>query len=132
MDSGMRKEFDSWNKIKKETDGRTDRLLYKKREIRWCTLGANIGFEQDGTGSGFARPVLVIKDFNQHVCLVVPLTTSTKENPYHYKIGEIDGQQASVIISQLRLVDTKRLYKKIATLNEKKFSAIIKAIKDML
>jgi mRNA interferase MazF len=129
----MAKNFDSWNKIKKETQMREDRLLYKKREIRWCKLGANVGFEQDGTGDGFSRPVLIIKDFNQHVCLAVPLTTSQKNNPYHIKVGMLDGEiESSVIISQLRLIDTKRLYKKVAVLDEETFSRIIKAIKDML
>jgi mRNA interferase MazF len=129
----MEKKFDIWNEIKKQTDERADRLLYKKREIRWCKLGVNVGYEQDGTGEGFSRPVLIIKDFNQHVCLAVPLTTSQKKNPYHVKIGFIDGQiESSAIISQLRLIDTKRLYTKVTMLDEEKFNDVIKAIKDML
>jgi mRNA interferase MazF len=129
----MQKKFDTWNEVKKKTDSRTDRLLYKKREIRWCKLGVNVGYEQDGTGEGFARPVLIIKDFNQHVCLAVPLTTSQKANPYHVKIGNFDNAQESfAIISQLRLIDTKRLYKKVAMVDEKTFADVIKAIKDML
>lgn len=130
---GMKKKFDTWNEVKKQTDERTDRLLYKKREIRWCKLGVNVGFEQDGTGEGFSRPVLILKDFNQHVCLTVPLTTSQKNNPYHVKIGFFDSsEESSAIISQLRLIDTKRLYKKIATLDEETFDKVIKSIKDML
>ena len=47
-------------------------------------------------------------------------------------IGIVDGQQASVIISQVRLIDTKRLYKQIGTLDKKTFETIRKAVKDML
>ena len=128
----MQKDFDGWNEQKKEVDARKDILLYHERDIRWCRLGTNVGFEQDGTGVGRARPVLVIKAFNRHVCLVVPLTTSTKRNPYHISIGLVEDRLASVIISQLRLVDTKRLTIKIIRLNKSKFDEIRKAIKAFL
>lgn len=36
-------------------------ILFYEREIWWCSLGVNIGFEQDGTNDLFERPVLVIK-----------------------------------------------------------------------
>ncbi|MDO8566662.1 MAG: type II toxin-antitoxin system PemK/MazF family toxin [bacterium] len=128
----MQKDFDGWNEQKKEIDARKDILLYHERDIRWCRLGTNVGFEQDGTGAGRARPVLVLKAFNRHVCLVVPLTTSTKQNPYYVSIGPVNGHPASVIISQLRLIDTKRLTVKITRLNKVKFDGIRKTIKAML
>jgi len=131
----MTKDFDKWNEIKKQTHKADDYLpLYHQRQIRWCRLGTNVGFEQDGTGSGFSRPVLILKGFNRHVCLVVPLTASSqkKENMYYISVGIVDGQQASVIISQVRLIDTKRLYKQIGTLDKKTFETIRKAVKDML
>lgn len=127
----MRKDFDGWNEQKKAVDAREDILLYHERDIRWCRLGTNVGFEQDGTGTGRARPALVLKAFNRHVCLVVPLTTSTKQNSYHVSVGMIGGRPASVIISQLRLIDTKRLTVKITRLNKVRFDEIRKAIKDM-
>ena len=130
----MQKDFDGWNEQKKEIDAREDILLYHERDsdIRWCRLGTNVGFEQDGTGTGRARPVLVLKAFNRHVCLVVPLTTSTKQNWYYVSIGLVNGRPASVIISQLRLIDTKRLTVKIMVLDRAKFDEIRKAVKAML
>ena len=128
----MQKDFDGWNEQKKQIDAREDILLYHERDIRWCRLGTNVGFEQDGTGSGRARPVLVLKAFNRHVCLVVPLTTSTKQNPYHISIGLVNSRPASAIISQLRLIDTKRLTVKITRINKAKFDEIRKAIKAYL
>ena len=47
-------------------------------------------------------------------------------------VGIIDGQESFVIISQLRSVDTKRLYKQIGTLDKEVFKVIRKAVKDML
>ena len=129
----MQKDFDKWNKIKKNIHHADDYLpLYHERQIRWCRLGANIGFEQDGTGKGFSRPVLVFKGFSRNACLVIPLTTSVKKNKYHISIGIIDGCNAAVIISQLRLIDTKRLYKHIGTIDKKTFESIRKAVKGML
>lgn len=128
----MQKDFDGWNKEKKAINEHAHAPLYHEREIRWCRFGTNIGFEQDGTGPGRARPALILKAFSRSVCLVIPLTTSTKENPYHVEIGTVGGRIASVIISQLRLVDTKRLEQKISTLDQKIFTRIRKAVKDML
>ncbi len=129
----MEKHFDAWNNEKKLINGQEEyTLLYHEREIRWCRLGLNIGFEQDGTGSKMSRPVLIFKAFSRHVCLVIPLTTSEKENPYHVPLGMIGGRKACAIISQLRLIDTKRLDQKITRLDKKIFEVVRKAVKDIL
>lgn len=128
----MRKDFDGWNIDKKQTHDRKDILFYREREVRWCRLGVNVGFEQDGTGTGYSRPVLVLKGFNKHVCLVVPLTTSIKKNPYHVPAGDVCGKKSFAIISQLRLLDTKRLDTKLCVLDVDTFNKIRKAVKDML
>lgn len=129
----MKKDFDSWNTAKQAADANETYLpLYHEREVRWCRLGVNVGFEQDGTGADFSRPVLILKGFSRRVCLIVPLTTSRKRNKYHIEVGDVDGKIAAVIISQLRLVDTRRLDQHIATIHKKMFERIRKAVKDML
>jgi mRNA-degrading endonuclease toxin of MazEF toxin-antitoxin module len=124
----MQKDFDNWNTRKKEINEREPNFYYE-REIRWCSLGINIGFEQDGTSETYKRPVLIIKGFSRHVCLVVPLTTSKKENPYHLSVGIISGKEAFAILSQIRLIDTKRLHAPLAVLSKNKFKEIKKAIR---
>ena len=129
----MEKDFEEWNKIKKETHSNGGYMpFYHERQVRWCRLGANVGFEQDGTGEDFSRPVLILKGLSRHVCIIIPLTTSMKKNKYHASIGVIDGRQAAAIISQIRLVDTRRLDRHIATIGKKTFADIQKAVKDML
>ncbi len=91
-------------------------------------MGKNIGYEQNGDETNFERPVLVLKDFNQFVCLVVPLTTVKKKNVYYRKVGIIDFKKAYAILSQLRLVDTKRFLNKIGYLKDNKLMNIKKAI----
>lgn len=127
----MQKDFDNWNKRKKEIDT-TESNFYHEREIRWCSLGVNIGFEQDGTSKTYRRPVLILKGFSRHVCLIVPLTTSKKKNPYHMAVGIIEGEEAFAILSQIRLIDTKRLHDRLIVLDKGKFDEIRKAIKGLI
>jgi len=60
-----RKNFDTWNNHKKLINKQRAAPFYKEREVWWCALGVNVGFEQDGTGKNFDRPVLVLKGFNR-------------------------------------------------------------------
>ena len=125
------KDFDAWFKQKKNINEAPGKL-YSKRDIWWCSLGANVGFEQDGTGTLYERPVVVLRGFSRSVCLVIPLTTSTKENKYHIALGEVDGKPAAAIISQIRLVDTKRFIDKSGMLNKSKFEEVKNAVKSLL
>src|SRR3989338_3425789 len=123
----MKKDFDNLNKRKKEiNEGKPN--FYHEREIRWCSIGINVGFEQDGTNKTYRRPVLIIRGFSRHVCLVVPLTTSQKKNPYHIGVGIIGEVEAFVILSQIRLIDTKRLHDRLDILDKDRFERIRKAI----
>ncbi len=127
----MQKDFDGWNDQKKSIDERAHAPLYHEGEVRWCRLGTNIGFEQDGTGNGRARPVLILKGFSRQVCLVVPLTSSQKKNPYHVSAGRIGGRDAFAIISQVRLIDTKRLDQPLVYLEHAVFERIRKAVRNL-
>ena len=126
------KDFDSWNTHKKEIHSKGENKFYRAGEIWWCTLGVNIGFEQDGSGNDGQRPILIPKGFSRQVCLVVPLTTSKKKNPYHISLGLVDNKQSFAIISQVRLIDTKRLINRVAVLEENILLETRKAIKDFL
>ncbi len=95
-------------------------------------MGLNVGFEQDGTGKSNGRPILILKGFSKEVCLVIPLSTSQKENKYYLKVGKIKNKKASVILSQIRLLDTKRLVNKLGKLEKKKFEEIKKAVKNLI
>jgi mRNA-degrading endonuclease toxin of MazEF toxin-antitoxin module len=127
----MQKDFDNWNTNKKQIHNNNENKLYSRREIWWCSLGTNIGFEQDGTGACGERPVLILKGFSKQVCVVLPLTTSEKNNPFHFYVGKIDNKNAWAITSQIRLIDTKRLINKIGFVEKKIFEDIRKTIKDL-
>lgn len=124
----MKKDFGAWHRIKEWVDGKPDRLLFGEREVWWCWLGANVGSEQDGGGEHFMRPVLVFKKFNNETFWALPITTQVKQNIFHKLIDLRDGISRSVNLSQLKLLDAKRLGKKISIIEEPQYIAIQKAI----
>ena len=124
----MPKDFSKWFALKKSVHEAPGTALFHEREVWWCMLGSNVGFEIDGSGSGFARPVVVVKKFNLDTCIVVPLTGKIKKGTYYLPIGAVDGREASAVLSQLRLIDRKRLTKKIETLPKPLFKELLAAI----
>lgn len=77
------------------------------------SLGKNIGFEQNGSGDNFSRPVLVIKKFNNHMFWCAPLSTKQKKFDFYYNFTDLNEEKVSVILAQLRLVSVKRLKRKL-------------------
>jgi mRNA-degrading endonuclease toxin of MazEF toxin-antitoxin module len=128
----MKKDFDGWNETNKRTDSRRGAPYYHEREVWWCTLGVNVGSEENGSGEEYRRPALILKGLSIETCLIVPLTTSAKDHPLRVAVGLIGGKQARAILSQMRVIDTKRLVRKIEYLNIVTFEQIRKAAKGML
>ena len=124
----MRKDFQKWHDLKKQLHEHEGMALFHEREIWWCSLGANISFEQDGGWEHFERPVVVLKKFNLEACLVVPLTARPKKGIYYLAVGDIDGREAVAVLSQVRFVDRKRFTNKICMLDEETFSALVRAV----
>lgn len=127
----MQKDFDAWNEQKKKTNAEEPRL-YTVREIWWCRLGINIGTEQDGRGEWFVRPCVILRGFGPEGCLVVPLTTSTREHPLRIPIGLVEDREARANLSQIRVIDTRRLQNRIGFLDKDTFATMRKAAKGLL
>jgi mRNA interferase MazF len=120
--------FIEWTKLKIRLHIQpVKELFFHEREIWWASLGMNIGYEQDGKHETFERPILVIKVFNRHVLWVLPLTNKEKIGKYYFQL-EYQGEKSTVILSQLRLISSKRLIRKIRKLPTGEF----KEIKDIL
>ena len=126
----MTKDFDGWNNVKKQTHAEIPRL-YTVREIWWCRLGANVGSEQDGSGRLFLRPVIIVRSFGPQTCVVLPLTKSTQKHPLRIPVGSIQDKKASAILSQMRVIDTRRLVEKVGFLDKKIFTLLRKAVKNL-
>lgn len=132
VEKGMRKDFDRWNEKKKRLHTDAEHRLYHEREVWWCALGANVGFEQDGAGDEYRRPALILTGISKQTCVIIPLTAATNPHPLRPSLGLVGGREARALLSQMRVIDTKRLVRKMEYLNKEIFERIRKAAKDML
>ena len=111
----MQKDFDAWNKRKKEVDESQEApfAFPKEGEVWISIIGINVGVEQNGDENNFSRPVLVIKKFNNQMFWVAPLSTKQKNLDFYFNYSDPDNQKLSVVLAQMRLVSIKRLKRDI-------------------
>jgi mRNA interferase MazF len=109
------KDFDSWNELKKrinEEENEPDRFP-KEGEVWMSSLGRNVGYEQNGSGDNFSRPVLIVKKFNNHMFWVIPLSTKQKKFDFYFNYIDPNEQKVSAILAQMKLFSVKRLKRKL-------------------
>ncbi len=137
----MEKAFDVWNEKKKAIHKDAGYVFFHPRELWFAHLGINVGFEQDGRGEGFLRPILIVRKFNNEVLWALPLTRTSKPGSPYYADFQYAGfpevedaplLSSVAILSQLRLMDGKRLAYKIGTAHENEFEAIKEKIRRLL
>lgn len=127
----MQKDFDGWNSKKKELNNNIFNDYVRTKEVWWCSLGVNIGFEQDGKHEYFERPILIIRKLSRDVVIIVPLSSKVKRNPYCVNFIH-NNQEFSALISQVRLISTKRLNRKIYEMDGNLFNQIREAVKKLI
>jgi len=127
----MEKDFIKWNVLKQKLDRSEKRLIFKERDVWWCSVGVNIGHEENGKDEFFARPVLVIKKFNRHLFYGIPLTTKVKENKYYHLIS-FRGEDQCAMLSQLKVFESKRMRNRMGELPNKQFDDIRKKIAEII
>jgi len=123
--------FRNWTKLKIKIHLNEKLFYFREKEIWWASLGANIGFEQNGKNEGYERPILVIKKFNKDMLWVLPLTSKSREGLFYFDLSSI-GYKSTVILSQLRLLSSKRLIRKIGIVPPEIFYNIRQKVKNLL
>ncbi len=106
------KRFDEWNHIKKDVNDKKS-VYTKEGEIYYAYLGENIGYEQCGKGERFLRPIVVFKKFGRDSILAIPLTSKEKDGRYYYSFIFKKNKRSIALLSQIRFLDTRRLFKKL-------------------
>ena len=118
------KNFDVCNQEKKEIEQVSPfEFEFNEREIWWCSIGLNIGNEEDGKNTFHERPVLILKKFNKHMTWILPTTSNEKQNIFYHQLFYMH-QRFSVILSQLRLISSKRLRRRMVKITERDFISI--------
>jgi mRNA-degrading endonuclease toxin of MazEF toxin-antitoxin module len=128
----MKKDYKVWSNEKSNLHNEKIRANFHEREIWHCSAGENIGFEQDGQGETFLRPALILRKFNNEVLWMLPLTKTFKKGPYYFNFTFLEGITSSAILSQIRLIDAKRLQYKIGDMGPEDFAKIKEKFKQLL
>ncbi|MFA5830606.1 MAG: type II toxin-antitoxin system PemK/MazF family toxin [Candidatus Paceibacterota bacterium] len=126
--------FDTWNELKKKIDsGENLPDRFPKEGEAWISaFGKNIGFEQNGSGDTFSRPILIVKKFNNHMFWCVPLSTKQKTFDFYFNYTDQNGLKVSAILAQLKLISIKRLERKIYDMPNESFKKIKQKLKSFL
>jgi mRNA interferase MazF len=127
-------DFDSWNELKKNIDDEQNEpdKFPKESEVWMSSLGKNIGFEQNGSGDNFSRPVLILKKFNNHMFWVIPLSTKQKSFDFYFNYTDPNDKRVSAILAQMRLLSVKRLKRKLYDIPDGLFDQMRHNLKSFL
>lgn len=90
-----------------------------------------MGFEENGKGQLFNRPVLILKKCGSKTFIGIPISTTKRRGNYYYPI-ELDGRLCVCLLTHIRLFDSRRLTQKIAMLDFERFQDIRKALKTII
>lgn len=129
------KEFDKWNEVKKETEKDNVSFGFKNRDIFYIKMGQNIGYEQNGKGDSFVRPIVVLKGFNQNMFFGIPLSSQIKEGKFYFQFEFMKGDHLSTniaLLSQMRLFSSKRLLNKIGVMDKNSFEEMKTKFKKLI
>jgi mRNA interferase MazF len=127
----MENDFDKWNaeKQKLESENYSTENFPQTGEVWMCSVGKNIGREQNGGGDNFSRPVVIVKKFNNEIFWGVSLSTKQKKLDFYYNFTNPNGQKESAVLAQLKLVSLKRLKRKMYSVSDEDFKNIIEKLK---
>lgn len=112
-----------WCKITIFLATKTNSPLFKEGEIWWCHIGINLGVEIFGKGPQLSRPVLIFKKLSSDSFLAVPLTTQSKIRSWYVPI-QSGRSGARTNFGQIKVLDRKRLIRRISVLNDNDFQKI--------
>ena len=131
----MDSQYNNWNEIKITIEYENIIVGFKERDIFYMSIGKNIGFEQDGKGENFVRPVVIIKGFNKNMFFGIPLSTKMKEGKFYYKFRfqkKDELVENIALLSQMRLFSTKRLLNKIGVISKEDFIKMKNEFKSLI
>ena len=131
----MEENFDKWNQIKKNVQEDEKNRLFKQRDIFFINMGQNIGFEQNGKGENFVRPIVILKKITNQMFIGIPLSSQIKDGDWFFKFEFNIKDKISLniaILPQIRMFSSKRLLNKIGVMKIEDFEKIKDKIKKFI
>ncbi len=131
----MCKEYNKWNDVKIELSSDKKMRLFKERDIFFIKMGHNIGYEQNGKGNDFVRPVVVLKKITKDMFIGIPLSTQVKSGSWFFNFSFVRGEkevQNVAILPQIRMFSSKRLLNKIGVMPKESFANLKTEIKKFM
>lgn len=124
----MSRDYVGWYKLKTQIDKQEFLGNFSEREVWWVNLGANIGDEEDGKNKLFERPVLIVRKYSRHLFWALPLSTVQKKSRFYHpiSIGAAD-RNSVVLLSQGRVISSKRLQRRLGRVTSDEHSSILSA-----
>jgi mRNA interferase MazF len=114
------KDFAGWLEYKIYAQHKQDIPFFYEKEIWWASIGHNIGSEEDGKGRKYARPVLIMRKFNQYLFWGIPLSSKRRQGRYYVSVFYRNKLDAA-LLSQLKAFDSKRLIRLIGRIDDFNF-----------
>lgn len=124
------KHYDEWSTVKQGLDTSSANIYIRAGEIRWVSVGVNVGSEIDGKGPSFTRPCLILHAIGSSLALVVPFTSQQKANSQFYHRLTLEKFDSYICLSQMRIVSQKRIFKRIAKLPADHFRTLKRTVFD--
>jgi len=124
----MFKDFFKWHTLKAKIDKGPHQVLFRPQEIWWCSIGTNIGVEEDGKHALFERPVLVFRKFGERMFWGLPLTSKIKKDKHFYFMFSLHQKSQTALLSQMRVMSSKRLIRRLGKISDAQLVALNKAI----
>ena len=96
---------------------------FREREVGWCSVGENVGVEINGKGDQFTRPILILRKLDSYSFIGLPLTTAKRIGSWYTDL-KIKNKESTIILSQARHFDYRRMSDRMCTVSEDDFKRI--------
>jgi mRNA interferase MazF len=125
------KKFLDWIRVKERLDKDLHKPpLFKDGEVWWVSFGENVGIEINGKSKDFTRPALVLKRLSGEGFMAIPMTTNIKKGSWYVQVT-LSGKTSNLILSQARVVSSKRLNSKLGELDQEDYLKTVGAFLDL-
>lgn len=131
----MEEIFDKWNEVKKVVQNDEKIRLFKQRDIFFINMGQNVGFEQNGKGENFVRPIIILKKITNQMFLGIPLSSQLKKGDWFFEFEfdtKDDVSRNIAIIPQIKMFSSRRLLNKIGVIKTNDFEILKQKVKDFI